>query len=77
MYPKQGSLEYNSLVHNNKYIQPSGFVLMLYVLVVNHLCIIYSILPCLGCINYNICPHSLGGLIGDQNHQRIIIISAS
>ena len=33
----------------------STFTLVLYVLVVTHL---YSILPCLGCINYNIIPYS-------------------
>ena len=38
--PQAGLYEYNALVRNHKYIQPSGFALVLYVLVVTHSCII-------------------------------------
>ena len=45
----KGQSGVNALVRtmNHKYIHHSGFALVLYVLVVTHSCIIYSILPCL------------------------------
>ena len=42
---------YNARVSNHKYIQHGGEARGLYVLVVTHECI-YSIQPCMGCINW-------------------------
>ena len=51
--PVTGQSEVHALVRNHKYIHHSGLALVLYVLVVIHSCIIYSILPCLGASSYN------------------------
>ena len=63
--PQAGLYEYNALVRNHKYIQPSGFALVLYVLVVTHSCIILHTAQ-LGVVS---CPDPLSGGCGEREKE--------